>query len=76
MLSQLALQLPLSKLHFQVEFKLIYNALDERENAVEWLEKGYELRDPKMTILKVEPKWNNLRDEPRFIELMQRMKLQ
>jgi len=55
---------------------LIYNALDERENAVEWLEKGYELRDPKMTILKVEPKWNNLRDEPRFIELMQRMKLQ
>ena len=53
---------------------LIYNALDEQENALEWLEKGYEQRDPKMTFLKVEPKWNNLRNEPRFINLMKRMK--
>ncbi|HSE24013.1 MAG TPA: winged helix-turn-helix domain-containing protein [Pyrinomonadaceae bacterium] len=55
---------------------LIYNALDERERAFEWLEKAYERRDPKMTFLKVEPKWNNLRNEPRFIDLMKRMKLQ
>lgn len=55
---------------------LIYNALDERDNALVWLEKGYEQRDPKMTFLKVEPKWNNLRNEPRFIDLMKRMKLQ
>lgn len=55
---------------------LIYNGLDERENALEWLEKAYEQRDPKMTFLKVEPKWNNLRDEPRFVELMKRMNLQ
>jgi DNA-binding winged helix-turn-helix (wHTH) protein/TolB-like protein/Tfp pilus assembly protein PilF len=55
---------------------LIYNALGETDNAVEWLEKGYEQRDPKMTFLKVEPKWNNLRNEPRFVDLMKRMKLQ
>ena len=55
---------------------LIYNALEMRENALEWLEKGYEQRDPKMTFLKVEPKWNNLRNEPRFIDLIKRMKLQ
>lgn len=55
---------------------LIYNALDEQDNALKWLEKGYELRDPNMTFLKVEPKWNNLRAEPRFIDLMQRMNLQ
>ena len=54
---------------------LIYNALDERENALDWLEKGYENRDPKMTYLKVEPKWNNLRNEPRFVDLMKRMNL-
>ncbi len=52
---------------------LIYNSLDERGNALEWLEKAYEQRDPKMTVLKVEPKWNNLRNEPRFIDLMRRM---
>lgn len=55
---------------------LIYNALDERDKALEWLEKAYEQRDPKMTFLKVEPKWNNLRNEPRFVDLMKRMKLQ
>jgi serine/threonine-protein kinase len=46
-----------------------------RDNALEWLEKGYEQRDPKMTFLKVEPKWNNLRNEPRLVDLMNRMKL-
>jgi len=28
-----------------------------------------------MVFLKVEPKWNNLRPEPRFIEMMKRMNL-
>ena len=54
----------------------IYNALDMRDSALGWLEKAYEQRDPKMTFLKVEPKWSNLRNEPRFTDLMKRMKLQ
>ena len=40
---------------------LIYNGLDERAEALAWLERGIVQRDPKMTFLKVEPKWNNLR---------------
>ena len=55
---------------------LLYNGLEEHDDAIRWLEKGYEQRDPKMTALKVEPKWNNLRNEPRFIELIRRMNLQ
>jgi len=55
---------------------IIYRALDMRDEALSWLEKAYEQRDPKMTFLKVEPKWNNLRNEPRFIDLMKRMKFQ
>jgi hypothetical protein len=43
---------------------------------LDWLEKGYEQRDPKMTLLKVEPKWNNLRSDPRFTSLLKRMKLE
>ena len=54
---------------------LICNALEMRDDALGWLEKAFEQRDPKMTFLKVEPKWNNLRNEPRFIDLMKRMKL-
>jgi DNA-binding winged helix-turn-helix (wHTH) protein/TolB-like protein/Flp pilus assembly protein TadD len=55
---------------------LIYTALDMRDDALDWLEKAYEKRDPKMTFLKVEPKWNSLRNESRFVDLMKRMNLQ
>ncbi len=52
---------------------LIYNGLGETDKTFEWLEKGFEQRDPKIAFLRVEPKWNNLRNDPRFIELMRKM---
>ncbi len=52
---------------------LIYHGLGETDQALSWLEKGYEQRDPKMAFLKVEPKWNTLRAHPRFQELMKKM---
>ena len=52
---------------------LIYNGLGEREETLAWLERGYQQRDPKMVFLKVEPKWNNLRDNQRFAELLRRV---
>ncbi len=52
---------------------LIYNGLGERDKTLDWLERGYNERDPKMTFLKVEPKWNNLRNDPRFEDLMRRV---
>ena len=52
---------------------LVYNGLDERDQALEWLERGFQERDPGMTFLKVDSKWNNLRADARFIDLMKRM---
>jgi len=52
---------------------IIYNGLGERDEALAWLERGYKVRDPKMVFLKVDPKWNNLRDDPRFRDLMRRV---
>ncbi len=52
---------------------MIYNGLGERDEALNYLELGFKERDARMAFLKVEPKWNNLRNEPRFIELMRRM---
>jgi Flp pilus assembly protein TadD len=54
---------------------LIYNSLGERDETFSWLERGFEQRDPKMVFLKVEPKWNNLRDDPRFQDLLRRVGL-
>jgi hypothetical protein len=53
---------------------LIYNAPGENDRALDHLEKGFTERDVRMVFLKVEPKWKNLRNERRFIELIERMK--
>lgn len=54
---------------------LIHNGLDERDNTLASLERGYEQRDARMVFLKVEPKWKNLRDDPRFVSLLKRVNL-
>ncbi len=52
---------------------LIYNALGESGKALDYLEKSFAEKDVRMVFLKVEPKWNNLRSEARFVALMRRM---
>jgi eukaryotic-like serine/threonine-protein kinase len=54
---------------------LLYIGLGERDEALEWLERGIDQRDLRMTFLNVEPKWNNLRSDPRFADLLRRMNL-
>jgi serine/threonine-protein kinase len=52
---------------------LVHVGLGENEEALQWLEKGYEKRDGNMILLKVSPIWDPLRDDPRFQELLRRM---
>jgi len=54
---------------------LIYAGLGEREETLTWLEKAYEQHSPMMTWLKVDARFDNVRDEPRFQELMRRVGL-
>lgn len=54
-------------------FALLYNGLGEPDQADVWLERGLEQRDPKMTFLKVEPKWINRRADPGFKDIMRRV---
>ena len=55
---------------------LLHNGLDERDATLDWLERGYEQRDVRMTFLKVDPKWDKLRTDARFISLVKRMRLE
>jgi len=55
-------------------FAQIHLALGDRTKAMNLLEKAFEQREPLMVFLKVEPKWDALRSEPRFLQLMKRMK--
>jgi TolB-like protein/DNA-binding winged helix-turn-helix (wHTH) protein len=52
---------------------LVYNALGETDQALDWLEKGYKKRDPRMTFLKTDGRLNNLRGDPRFQDLLRRV---
>jgi TolB-like protein/Tfp pilus assembly protein PilF len=52
---------------------VVFHALGETDNSLAWLEKGYEVRDPKMAFLRIWPQWNDLRSNPRFEELMKKL---
>ncbi len=52
---------------------LFYNGLGESKETLNWLERGFEQREPRLVFLKVEPKWNNLRDDLRFQELLRKV---
>jgi tetratricopeptide (TPR) repeat protein len=54
---------------------LVYAALDERAQCLEWLEKAYAQHSSMMTWLKVDPRFDRIREEPRFQELMRRVGL-
>jgi tetratricopeptide (TPR) repeat protein len=54
---------------------LIYAGLGERNQAFLWLDKGYEQRSFQMQWIKIEPRWDSLRSDPRFAELLRRMGL-
>jgi serine/threonine-protein kinase len=56
-----------------VGIAVIHSGLREKEAALAWLEKGYEERAFQMQFLKVEPRWDPLRNDPRFMDLVRRI---
>jgi len=68
-LRQLSIERPVPAYNFA----LVYNGLGETGKALDHLEKSFADKNALMVFLKVDPKWNNLRAEARFIELMRRM---
>jgi len=57
-------------------FTHIYFALGENDRGFEWLDKAYQERGDWMTYLKVDPFFDNIRSDPRFIELLKKMNLE
>ena len=53
----------------------IYAGLGERDKAIAWLEKAYGVRDGHLALVGVEPAFDPLRDDPRFIALLRRLNL-
>jgi TolB-like protein/tetratricopeptide (TPR) repeat protein len=68
----------LSNQHYipPVNIALVYNGLGDQNEALSWLEKACDDRDVRLTLLKVEPRWDSFRSNPRFVAILKRIGLQ
>jgi TolB-like protein/class 3 adenylate cyclase/Flp pilus assembly protein TadD len=55
---------------------LVYNGLGNQDEALRQLEKAVDERDVQLNFLKVDPRWDSLRDNPRFVAILKRIGLQ
>jgi len=55
---------------------MAYTALGENDKAFEWLEKSYAKHEESLCSLRIDPKMDPLRSDPRFIMLLRRIGLE
>jgi hypothetical protein len=51
---------------------LVHAGLGERDAVFEWLERAYSARDVHLLFLPVDPKWDDYRQDARFVALLSR----
>jgi serine/threonine protein kinase/tetratricopeptide (TPR) repeat protein len=66
-----------SKQHYIAPFDvaLVYAGLGSKSSTLEWLEKAYDDRSTWLTWIKVDPRFDIVRDDPRYRDLLRRMNL-
>jgi len=57
------------------EIAAVYTALGQKETAFEWLEQAYQVRSASLINLKVDPRFDSLRSDQRFLDLVRRIGL-
>ncbi len=53
----------------------LYTYAGDKAQALDWLEKAFEIREPNLPNISADPKFDGLRSEPRFQALLRRMNL-
>ena len=67
-----------SKQGYSVSFEIafVYYGLGDKNASFEWLEKAYQERNNALVNMKVDPLWDSLRSDLRFIALLKKMGLE
>jgi TolB-like protein/Flp pilus assembly protein TadD len=58
-----------------VYFAAVHAGLGDTDGACEWLDRAFAERSSWLVFLRVEPWWDGLRTHPRFMQLVERMRL-
>jgi len=58
-----------------IHFALVYTGLGDKNEAFKWLEKACDDRNQWLSEITVDPAFDSLRTDPRFINLLRRMKI-
>ena len=68
----------LSNQHYipPVNIALVYNGLGDQDEALAQLERACDERDVRLPLLKVDPRWDSFRANPRFVAILKRICLQ
>jgi tetratricopeptide (TPR) repeat protein len=53
-----------------VQTACVYAGLDEKDRVFECLEKGYEEANWQLGFIKIDPYWDDLRSDPRFVAIL------
>ena len=54
---------------------LVYTALNEKDQAFQWLNKAYDERSHSLVRLRTDPRWINIRSDKRFAALVDKVGL-
>jgi TolB-like protein len=57
-------------------FALLYMGLGDNDRAFEWLNKTFDENPYRISFIKVNPRFDSLRSDPRFADLLRRLKLE
>jgi len=68
-------ELSLERYVSPIEMAFVYIGLNEKDKAFEWLERAYKGLEGWMAVIKVEPRYDLLRSDPRFRDLLKKMNL-
>jgi serine/threonine-protein kinase len=60
---------------FSIPIATLYAYAGEKDRALNWLEIAYEEQMQDLIYLNVQPKWDSLRGDPRFLDLLSKMNL-
>jgi tetratricopeptide (TPR) repeat protein len=58
------------------DIAIVYWGLGDKDKTLEWLEKASEERSTFLLFIKIDPQWDGLRSDPRFIAIMKKMGLE